>query len=100
MSREASTLPTSQQIAQHPELARLHALAQQIELTIRTLVATHPGLDGDDAPYWARPAGAQLEVPRRLTQDAADLAKNLQRYITGITRSPAEDEPDLHDLPF
>ena len=82
------------------ESINLHALAQQIELTTRALIAAHPGLDGDDAPYWALPATTQLKNTRRLIRHAADLAKNLQRHIAKITLSTAEEEHGFDDLPF
>lgn len=62
-----SGLPTPAELATHPELAALEALAHAAELALRALVAEHPELDDPERPCW-------LDEPSALTARAAEVA--------------------------
>ena len=75
--------PTPGEIADAPELAILHALAEILDLAPRALVAAHPELADPDAPFWVREAS-------RTTRKADDIlatAHRLQRHIRAYRRA-------------
>jgi hypothetical protein len=100
MKRPVAALPTPRQIAQTPELGTLHALDHAIELTIRTLVAVHPGLDDTDVPYWvAEPSRSQREALHLVT--AADhLREPIEQYLAGLDLDRRTSASFEDDLPF
>jgi len=101
MKSPVAALPTPGQIAETPELATVHALDHAIELTVRTLVAVHPGLDDNEAPYWvAEPSRPQREA-LRLVAAAHHLRERIEQYVAVLKleqRSRAARFED--DLPF
>ena len=100
MKSPVAALPTPEQIAENPERVTLHVLDHAIELTVRSLVAVHPGLDDTDVPYWvAEPSRSQREAQHLVTA-AHHLRERIEQYLAGLdldrrTRPSFED-----DLPF
>ncbi len=101
MKSPVAALPTPAQIAENPERVTLHALDQAIELTIRTLVAVHPGLDDTDVPYWvAQPSRSQHQAQHLVTQ-ADHLRRRIEQYLAGLDLDRRTGEPHFEDdLPF
>jgi hypothetical protein len=99
--RSRSSLPTPQQIAETPELVALHALVHALELATRALVATHPDLDGDEAPYWVSSASRARRSALRIANRASRLQGLIEEYIAQHTGCPENTDCDLQDdLPF
>lgn len=99
--RSRSSLPTPQQIAETPELVALHALVHALELATRTMVATHPDLDGDEAPYWVSSASRARRSALRIANRASRLQEVVQMYIAQHTACAESRDFDLdEDLPF
>jgi hypothetical protein len=89
------------QIAETPELATLHALDHAIELTFRSIVAAHPGLDNEDAPYWViKPSRSQCAASHLLAA-ASHLQQRIEQYraVLDLDRQTHADRFD-DDLPF
>jgi hypothetical protein len=99
--RSRSSLPTPQQIAETPELVALHALVHALELATRALVATHPDLDGDEAPYWVSSASRARRSALRIANRASRLQGLVQMHIAQHTACAESRNFDLdEDLPF
>jgi hypothetical protein len=101
MKSLVAALPTPEQIAETLELATVHALDHAIELTVRTLVAVHPGLDDSEAPYWVAEASRAQRDALRLVAAAHHLRERIERYLAALDlerRSSAARFED--DLPF
>ena len=99
--RYRSSLPTPRQIAQTPELVALHALMHALELATRTMVATHPDLDGGEAPYWVTSAGRDRRSALRIANRASRLQGLIEIHIAQYTACSESRDFDLEeDLPF
>jgi hypothetical protein len=72
-----------------------------LELAIRALVAAHPDLDGDEAPYWVTSDDRGRRSALRIATRASRLQGLVEEYIAQHT--PCSENPDLdsdEDLPF
>jgi len=99
--RSRSSLPTPRQIAQTPELVALHALMHALELATRTMVATHPDLDGGEAPYWVTSASRARRSALRIANRASRLQGLIETHIAQYTACSESRDFDLEeDLPF
>ncbi len=99
--RSQPSLPTPRQIAQVPELVALHALMHALELATRALVAAHPELDGDEAPYWVASTGPGRRRALRIANSASRLRTLIEKYIAPHCACPENGDFDLdEDLPF
>ena len=99
--RPRSSLPTPRQIAETPELVALHALVHALELATRAMVAAHPGLDGDEAPYWVTPASRAQRSALRIANRASRLQGLIEIHIAQHTACSENRDFDLdEDLPF
>ena len=99
--RPRSALPTPRQIAETPELVALHALMHALELATRAMVAAHPDLDGDEAPYWVTPTGRGQRSALRIANRASRLQGIVEEYIAQHTGCSQNTDFDLQDdLPF
>jgi len=78
-------IPTPDELADHPELALLHALDEILELLPRVLVAAHPELAEPDAPYWVREASEPARRANDLVLDAHRLRQDTRHYRAAIT---------------
>ena len=101
MKGPLAPLPTPEQIAETPERVTLHALDHAIELTIRTLVAAHPGLDDTDVPYWvAEPSRSQRQAHHLVTA-AHHLRERIERYLAALDLERRSSDARFEDdLPF
>ncbi len=100
--RPRSSLPTPQEIAQAPELIALHALVHALELATRALVAAHPDLDGDEAPYCVMSTdGGRRRSALRIAINASRLLGLVEKHIAQHTACAEKRDFDLEeDLPF
>ena len=99
--RPRSALPTPRQIAETPELVALHALVLALELATRALVAAHPDLDGDEAPYWVTPTGRGRRSALRIANSASRLQGSIEQHIAQHTACFENRDLGLdEDLPF
>jgi hypothetical protein len=99
--RPRSALPTPRQIAETPELVALHALNHALELTTRALVAAHPDLDGDEAPYWVTSDDRGRRSALRIATRASRLQGLIEIHIAQHTACSENRDFDLdEDLPF
>ncbi len=99
--RSRSSLPTPRQIAETPELVALHALVHALELATRALVAAHPDLDGDEAPYWVTSAGRGPRSALRIANEASRLQGLIEKHLAQHTACSDSRDFDLEeDLPF
>lgn len=99
VSRLASpaSLPTPEQIVEFPELVPLHALAHGIELTVRSIVAAHPGLGDFEAPYWVLDRSRTRHVAHRLVIAASHLQNQIDEYILYLGRDRQNHRDPLED---
>jgi hypothetical protein len=75
----------------------MHAL----ELATRAMVAAHPGLDGDEAPYWVTSVSRARRSALRITNRASRLQGLVEEYIARHTGCSENRDFDLEeDLPF
>jgi len=75
----------------------VHAL----ELATRALVAAHPELDGDEAPYWVTSTGPERRSALRIANSASRLRTLIEKYIAQHCTCPENGDFDLdEDLPF
>ena len=100
--RPRPALPTPKEIAKAPELVALHALVHALELATRALVAVHPGLDGDEAPYWVMSTdGGRRRSALRIAINASRLRGLIDKHIAQHTPCAENRNFDLEeDLPF
>ncbi|MFV2074148.1 MAG: hypothetical protein ACC742_16075 [Thermoanaerobaculales bacterium] len=99
--RSRSSLPTPRQIAETPELVALHALVLALELATRVMIAAHPDLDGDEAPYWVTSTDQGRRSALRIANSASRLKGLVEEYIAQHTTCSENRGFDLEDdLPF
>ena len=88
-------IPTPDELADHPELALLHALDEILDLVPRVLVATHPELADPDAPFWVRDASEPTRLANPIVMGTHRLQQHIRAYRAAITL--ARDQPFERD---
>jgi len=88
-------------MAQAPELVALHALMHALELTTRALIAAHPDLDGDEAPYWVASASRRRQTALCIVNNASRFKALIERHLAQFSACSENNDFDLEeDLPF
>lgn len=93
-----SEWPDPFDLTENPELAVLAVLDTALHLAVRALVAAHPQLEADDAPYWRRDRSPAFLRADSIASHAHALADEIQRYRAGLL-PPAPPHQD-DDIPF
>ncbi len=99
MSAAERTPPTPVDYIVAPELAALTIVDHAIDVAILGLIAAHPSLVDEAAPYWVRDGDSRpIRLGRALRSRAAKLQRQLRQYRDAVL-AEAEDLYD-QDLPF
>jgi hypothetical protein len=82
-------LPTTDEVAERPELAALHLLESSLAMTERALLAVHPDLDQADFFPQAPPLDADAWIADAIVTHISALQTALQRYRAELRRQRA-----------
>ena len=93
-------IPTPYELADHPELALLHALDEIMDLVPRVLVAAHPELADPDAPFWVREASEPARHAGHVLADVHRLQLHIRSYRDAITRARDQRVESDPEIPF
>ncbi len=95
-------MPTPRQIARDPEIASCHALELACELALRSLIAAHPELDGDEIAYWATSADPfeSKQAACNIAAQAVKLQVAIETYFRTLDIAYQAQVAELDELPF
>jgi len=92
-------LPTPNDLVNCPELAILAVLETALHLSVRALVAPHPQLQSQDAPYWCRDRSRAFIIAGSIVELALALSEQVERYRALLPPDPPGPQLLEDDIP-